>query len=173
MSQAVEQYDVIVQLSEPQTAVMASRQARILNMAGQGSGKSQVIGYSSGMFISDFPQMLGFIGANTYLQLSQSTLVRVFDTWAKVYGFTEYDAKTNPGGAYIVDKRPPFHFQRFHKLRDYGGTISFYNGCLIFLGSLDNYKGVRLGTPGRNKGYERKRVKGRNYRPFAPVWNVV
>lgn len=132
--------DIEIILSEPQTAVLSSRAAVILDMAGQGSGKSQNIGYSSGMFITDFPQALGFIGANTYLQLSQSTLVRVYATWKAVYGFTEYDAKSNPGGAYVVDKKPPPHFERVHYLRDYSGTISFYNGALIFLGSLENYK---------------------------------
>lgn len=131
--------DIEVILSEPQTAILESRAAVILDMAGQGAGKSQNIGYSSGMFVSDFPRALGFIGANTYLQLSQSTLVRTFALWKEVYGYTEYEKKANPAGAYVVDKRPPPHFERIHHLRDYSGTISFYNGALIFLGSLDNY----------------------------------
>lgn len=132
--------DIEIELSEPQTAVLASRQSAILNMSGQGGGKSQVIGYSAGMFLSDFPQALGFIGANTYMQLSQSTLVRVFATLKEVYGFTEYDKVGNPAGAYVVDKKPPPHFHRIHQLRTYDGTMSFYNGALVFLGSLDNYK---------------------------------
>lgn len=132
--------EVEVILSEPQEAVLNSRQQLILEMSGQGGGKSQNIGYSSGMLISEFPQVLGFIGANTYLQLSQSTLDRVFKTWKFAYGFEEYDPKTCPWGAFVVDKKPPPHFTRFHKLRTYDGTISFYNGQLTFLGSLENYK---------------------------------
>lgn len=132
--------DVEILLSEPQTAVLSTRASVILDMAGQGGGKSKTIGYSSGMFISDFPQALGFIGANTYLQLSQSTLVRTFQTWKESFGFTEYDPKANPAGAYVVDKRPPAHFTKIHHMRDYAGTISFYHGTLIFLGSLDNYQ---------------------------------
>lgn len=132
--------EIIIELSEPQTAVLECRQSIILDMAGQGSGKSQNIGYSSGMFISDFPAALGFIGANTSMQLSQSTLVRVFKVWKDVYGFTEYDQKKNPAGSYVVDKRPPLHFEKIHHLRDYSGTISFYNGSLIFIGSLENYQ---------------------------------
>lgn len=132
--------EIIVHLSEPQTTVLSVRKSLVLDMAGKGSGKSQNIGYSSGMFISDFPQALGFIAANTALQLSQSTLSRTFEVWKKDYGFTEYDAKSNPAGSYVVDKRPPFHFERIHRLRDYAGTISFYHGTLIFIGSLENYK---------------------------------
>lgn len=135
-----ETQDVVIELSEPQTAVLSARTPLVLDMAGQGSGKSQNIGYHSGMMLQDFPQLLGFIGANTLLQLSQSTLARVFKTWADAYGLTEFDQKANPAGAFVVDKRPPPHFKRFHRLRDYNGTISFYSGALVFLGSLDNYK---------------------------------
>lgn len=132
--------EVEIWLSEPQTAVLETRQQLILEMSGQGGGKSQSIGYSSGQLISEFPEVLGFIGANTYLQLSQSTLDRVFKTWKTAYGFEEWDAKACPWGAYVVDKKPPPHFTRLHKLRDYSGTISFYNGQLTFIGSLENYK---------------------------------
>lgn len=131
--------DIEIILSEPQDAVLSCLQDVILDMAGQGSGKSQLIGYSSGMLITEFPEAMGFIGANTVMQLSQSTLVRVFATWQEVYGYTEFDAKSNPGGAYVVDKKPPPHFRRIHKLKDYNGTISFYNGAFVFLGSLENY----------------------------------
>lgn len=132
--------EIEIWLSEPQTAVLESRQQVTLEMSGQGGGKSQSIGYSSGQLISEFPEVLGFIGANTYLQLSQSTLDRVFKTWKIAYGFEEWDAKASPWGAYVVDKKPPAHFTRLHKLRDYSGTISFYNGQLTFIGSLENYK---------------------------------
>jgi hypothetical protein len=140
MANKVQEIEIEIELSEPQTAVLESRQQLILEMSGQGGGKSQNIGYSSGMLISEFPELLGFIGANTYLQLSQSTLDRVFKTWKADKGFEEWDAKACPWGAYVVDKKPPPHFQRLHKLRDYAGTISFYNGCLVFIGSLENYK---------------------------------
>jgi hypothetical protein len=129
-----------IELSEPQAAVLESRKQLNLEMSGQGGGKSQNIGYASGQLISEFPEALGFIGANTYLQLSQSTLKRVFETWKEDKGFEEYDAKGCPWGAYVVDKKPPPHFVRTHKLRDYSNTISFYNGQLTFIGSLENYK---------------------------------
>jgi hypothetical protein len=135
-----ENQEIEVWLSEPQEAVLATRQQLILEMAGQGGGKSQNIGYSSGMLISAFPKARGFIGANTYNQLSQSTLDRVFNTWKTAYGFEEYDKHAAPWGAYVVDKRPPPHFTRYQNLRHYDGTISFWNGQLTFIGSLENYK---------------------------------
>jgi hypothetical protein len=136
----VETQEVEVILSEPQEAVLESRKANILEMAGKGSGKSETIGISTGMFISELPEAAGFIGANTIMQLSQSTLDRVFKSWKKVHDFTEYDPKFNRGGAYVIDKKPPPSFQRFRSLRDYRGTISFYNGALVYIGSLENYK---------------------------------
>lgn len=131
--------DLIVWLSEPQTWVMAVRAANILNMAGQGGGKSAVIGYSSGMFVQEFPRLRGFIGANTENQLSQSTLAAVFKIWEITYGLTQYDKTENPTGAFVVDRRPPAHFAKFHRLRSYRNTISFWNGALVYIGSLENY----------------------------------
>lgn len=135
-----QQNDLEIWLSEPQTAVLEARKPQILNMSGQGGGKSAIIGYSSGMFITDFPQVKGFIGANTEMQLTQSTLRAVFKSWADVHGYEEYDPKTNPSGAYVVDKKPPGHFKKFERFRKYHGIVSFYNGAIIFLGSLENYK---------------------------------
>lgn len=131
--------NVEVIFSEPQAAVLFSRKSQILEMAGKGSGKSETIGISSGTFISEIPKAIGFIGANTEMQLSQSTLDRVFKSWKKVYDFYEYD-RFHKGGAYVVDKKPPPHFTQYRKLRNYHGAISFYNGGLIFIGSLENYK---------------------------------
>lgn len=135
----MEQNDIEIELSEPQTAVMDTRQAVTLQMAGQGGGKSQIIGYSSAMFILDFPKIKGFIGANTEKQLTQSTLFVVFKVWEEKFGLTEYDKRTNPAGAFVIDKRPPAHFKKFHKFRNYHGVVSFWNGCSVFLGSLENY----------------------------------
>lgn len=134
----VEEIDVV--LSEPQEAVMAARTRLILDMAGQGGGKSQNIGYSSGLFASTFPRLKQFLGANTYDQLSGATLSNAYKVWRLVYGMTEYDAKSNPRGNYVVDKKPPLHFQKFSTYKSYKNIISFWNGAQIMVGSLDNYK---------------------------------
>ena len=126
-------------LSQPQSSVYYARTPLVLDMAGQGAGKTENIGIKSGKMISEFPQALGFIAANTYLQLSQTTLKKAMDTWRKYFGWDEYDKNDNPAGFYVIDKKPPNHFKKFTRLRKYNNTISFKNGALVFTGSLDNY----------------------------------
>lgn len=131
---------VEVRLSDPQDWVMNCRASLILNMAGQGGGKTGTIAYMSGVFVELVPEVSGFIGANTYGQLSGSTLKGVFQEWKDVYGWTEYHPKSNPGGDYVVDKVPPLHFNRLSHFKDYNNILSFRSGCVVFLGSLDKYK---------------------------------
>lgn len=129
-----------IRLSRPQAAVYFSRTPIVLDMAGQGAGKTENIGVQSADFISQFPEVRGFIGANTYLQLSQSTLNKAFNAWSRYYGWEEYDKTHAPGGFYVIDKKPPPHFKRFERLKKYNNTISFANGCIVYTGSLDNFK---------------------------------
>lgn len=121
-------------VSNPQYEVLTTTKQRILSLGGQGSGKSHVGGLLSAEFIINYPQIRGFIGANTYSQLSKSTLDRMFTVWQSDFGWIN-------GTHYTVDKIPPFkHFGS--KLKDYEGTICFDNGCMIFTASLDNYKAI-------------------------------
>lgn len=129
-----------VELSEPQLDVFNSRTPVTLNMAGQGGGKTELIGVLSGFFITNFPKFKGFIGANTHEQLSQSTLLKVFAYWKREHKWELYDKKENPNGAYVVNVKPPAHFKRYDVLKNYHNTISFENGTLIFIGSLERYK---------------------------------
>lgn len=130
----------VFELSKPQLYLTGLRKSLILNMAGQGSGKTLQIGVLSGWMIRDYPLAKGFIAANTDMQLTQSTLSRVTQTWNSVFGLTEYDAKTNPKGHFVIDKKPPSHFKVNERLKSYHNAISFYNGGLIYIGSLENYK---------------------------------
>lgn len=116
-----------------------SRKPVTLNMAGQRSGKSHMIGFKSGYYVKNFPSMRGMIAANTYKQLSQSTLVAVRKVWKSEFGITEYDSKRDPKGVYVVNKKPPAHFQVFEEYDRYDGIISFRNGAIIYIASLDNY----------------------------------
>lgn len=135
-----EEVDTNIVLSQPQYEVFNAHTRLVLDLAGQGSGKTKNIGISSGFFISEYPKLKGFIAANTHLQLSQSTLVRCFADWEQFYGFTEYDKQENPFGDYVIDKQPPPHFTKYSRLKDYRGSISFKNGAMVFIGSLENYK---------------------------------
>lgn len=129
----------IIKLHTPQLKVFKSRKALTLNMAGQRSGKSHNIGIKSGIYVSNAPKIRGMIAANTYMQLTQSTLVAVKKVWKTFFGLTEYDSKGNPHGDYVIHKHPPSHFVQFDKFDNYRSIISFRNGAIVFAVSLDNY----------------------------------
>lgn len=131
---------VELELSEPQTMVFTSTKPLNLDMAGQRAGKSQMIGIISGVYVGKYPRMKGFIGANTYLQLTQSTLIKATEIWGKYFQLKQYDRKNNPDGDFVIDKRPPAHFTTFEQFKDYNNIISFKNGATIYIGSLDNWK---------------------------------
>lgn len=122
----------MVNLSDPQKYIITSLQNICLFMAGVGSGKTYIIGFLSGYYILNFPKVPGFIGANTYMQLSQSTLFRVRKVWSEIYGWEE-------GEDYVVSKRPPKSYDtETHDFVDYRSIVSFKNGTVVFVGSLDN-----------------------------------
>lgn len=125
-------------LSEPQIAVKTSRSSIILDMAGQRGGKTLNISIDVIEKVRSIPQAVGFIGANTYKQLSQTTLKVCFDNWKNIAGWTKWD-KHNPDGVFVFNQKPPPHFRQYQLLDSYSGTICFQNGALIFTGSLTNY----------------------------------
>jgi len=131
--------DTPIKLHTPQLKVYLSRQPLTLNMAGQRAGKSHLIGLKSGFFVLNAPKIKGMIAANTYMQLTQSTMVAVRKVWQQNFGLTEYDTKGNPNGHYVIDKKPPRHFKKIHEFDSYQGIVSFLNGAIIFKASLDNF----------------------------------
>lgn len=124
-------------VSKPQIRILNSFKHVNLFLAGVGSGKTHLGGIKSYQFIKKYPLVRGFIAANTYLQLTQSTLFRIREYWKSI-GIVEYDKNTNPSGQYVVNKKPPPNFKSDnHNFDDYYGIISFKNGCVIFTGSMD------------------------------------
>lgn len=122
-----------VEFSSPQLDVIESNAQFNLMHCGVGSGKTYVIGCRNLIFAKRFPHVRGFIGANTYNQLSKSTLVGVFKFWGELGIKKDID--------YVVGVKPPTHFKIYGEpLENYKNTISMSNGKLIFLGSLENYK---------------------------------
>lgn len=130
-----------LEYNDPQMDVLETTADRVLFHSGVGIGKSQTIGVISYEFVINNPEMIGFIGANTYSQLTKSTLNRVFSVWQ--------DLGLYRGIHYVVDHIPPNGFKKFGPdLKSYENVISFQNGAKIFIASLDNYKvidGVELG----------------------------
>lgn len=121
-------------LSAPQEYILTSAQEINLFLAGIGSGKTHLGGLLSANFIQNFPAARGFIGANTYGQLNTSTMLRIREVWKHGFGWTE-------GRDYVVGKAPPKGFvTEGHNFQSYDGICSFKNGCVVYLGSLDNAK---------------------------------
>jgi len=134
-----EEIIVNVEASGPQDDIIMSRKQINLFLSGQGGGKTFIGGCVSGQLISEFPKVYGFIGANTYTQLSDSTLKRIRTVW-RDWGWTEW-SRDNPHGEYVVDVQPPAHFDtNGHDFDTYRGKICFKQGTVIFKGSLENYK---------------------------------
>lgn len=124
-------------ISEPQKAILRSVKPNNLFLAGVGSGKTYLGGIISYRFIKNFPDVFGFIGANTYEQLNTSTLYRIREYWKSI-GITEW-TKDNPSGMYVAGKKPPDHFdKRNHNFDSYNSIISFVNGGVVYMGSLEN-----------------------------------
>lgn len=129
----IESRTVTVEFSEPQLDIIHSIAQFNLMHCGVGSGKTYVIGCRNFLLAKHFPHVRGFIGANTYNQLSKSTLVGVFKFWGMIGLKKDIH--------YVVNTKPPAHFKIYGEpLENYRNTISFENGKLIFLASLDNYK---------------------------------
>ena len=131
---------IIQKVSAPQKAMLQSTAAVNLFLAGIGSGKSHLNGIKSYQLVRMFPDSTGFIGANFYDQLNTSTLFRIREYWKSV-GIIEYDKESCTYGQYVIGKRPPLHFNtKTHNFKSYDNIISFVNGAVIFVGSMDNAK---------------------------------
>lgn len=131
-----------IKLSRPQFDILHSRSDRNLFHTGQGGGKTNVMGLLSHRLIIEFPKNIGLIAANTYQQLSDSTLKEIFLVWSK-FGWSEYDKNSNPEGWYVIDKEPPGSFEPHgHTFKTNQNKIFTRNGAVIFTASLDNYKAL-------------------------------
>ena len=128
--------ELIQEISEPQAAMFASTAPISLFLSGKGGGKSHFNGIKSYQLIRDFPDVFGFIGANTYDQLNTSTMFRIREFWKSI-GIVEH-TKSAPHGQYVVSCQPPDNFNtKNHNFDSYHNIVSFNNGCVIFIGSLE------------------------------------
>lgn len=129
------------EFSRPQTSVLTTAADRTLHMAGQRGGKTALMGPLAYSFVSYLPKSVGLIAANTYAQLSNSTLKEIFKVWAMV-GVYEY-TRSNTSGIFVINKQPPPHFKKHEYLFvDNYNKIYFKNGAVIMTASLDNYNAM-------------------------------
>lgn len=96
---------------------------------GVGSGKTATGTHFALNRIVVNPETIGFIGANTYKQLDQSTLKAFFEY------IRRYEIE------YTFNIKPKYGYESAFKKHD--GIISFPNGCQIITRSLDNYEDIR------------------------------
>lgn len=129
-------------VSKPQYEILTSTKPLNLFLAGAGSGKTFNMGLLSAEYVVNYPQAIGLIAANTYEQLTKSTLKSIFENWLNTFGWVN-------GVHYVVDRIPPKNFKVFGApLKTYHNTITFNNGATIFTASLENYSvidGTELG----------------------------
>lgn len=137
-----------LELSAPQLDILQAPASRYLLQMGQGGGKTVDIGVIAYLFASELPDAVGLIAANTYGQLSDSTLVEVFRIWKEHFGWTEW-TRSNQSGYYVINKEPPpcfaahkYQFESNHR------KIFLRNGAVIMTASLDNYKAIEGRTIG-------------------------
>lgn len=131
----IEKRIVELEFSSPQLEMVETTAGLTLFHSGVGGGKTHIIGARNAIYAKEYPHVRGFIGANTYQQLTKSTLVGVFKFWDKIGLRRDVD--------YVVDKQPPESFKIYGaRLKKYDNTISFSNGKLLFLGSMENYQAI-------------------------------
>lgn len=129
-----------LELSDAQLEILTSTKKLNLFLSGQGGGKSFTLGLKAANFISEFPYVRGMICSNSYGQLTKSTLFRAREVWKDYLNWNEY-TEQNKEGCYVTSKMPPSHFNtEHHNFDSYNNIISFENGGIIYVGSLDAYK---------------------------------
>lgn len=135
-------------MSEPQMDIYISSADRVLFHAGLGSGKTFLMCLVLWRFVTQFPNIIGMIAANTYGQLSDSTLFAIFKA-LDLLGIKEYN-ESNPDGFFVMDKQPPACFTPHgYTFKTNSNKIFWRNGAVTLLASLDNYKAI----DGRTIGY--------------------
>jgi hypothetical protein len=117
-----------VQLSPTQAAFLRSEEELLLYCGGVGSGKTTVGSFWAYEQARMHPERRGFIGANTYKQLSLTTLLRFL-----------YHCRSMRM-SYVYGRRSPWYED---DITDHDGVLSLINGAQIFCYSLDNYNVIR------------------------------
>jgi phage terminase large subunit len=98
---------------------------------GIGSGKTATGTHFALAMMKSNPHPTGFIGANSYQQLNQSTLKNFFD-YVDKYGLL-----------YVYGTKPPRAWNIRSKFKEHRGIITFAFGPQIIVRSMENYNDIR------------------------------
>ncbi len=122
--------------------LMAKAMVKVI-IAGRGFGKSFIIGISIMIKLKAMPRSRGLLVGATYTQILTNILSPMKSAW-DWFGYKEWDGKD---GDFIVGKRPPEHWDTPYQKPDrYENIISWWNGTIIVLGSMDRPQLIRGGN---------------------------
>jgi hypothetical protein len=137
-----------MKINTHQAQLITSNKSRNLLHLGQGGGKTNTMGHLAYQLLTYFPHVIGLVAANTYGQLSNSTLVEIFRVLTG-YGIYEYNPQTSKGGSFVIGIEPPSHFKPHnYTFPSNHNKIYFANGAVWIIASLDNYKAIEGQTVG-------------------------
>lgn len=120
-----------VTYSYKQGLYFTSRRPFTLFCAGVGTGKSFIGAEKAKRYTEDYPSAIGFIGANTHKQLTQTTLKTFFKRLDQL------------NISYVFNKRPPRSWRVKSKFPTHEGIITRRNGAQIWTRPLTNYDDIR------------------------------
>lgn len=104
---------------------------------GRGTGKTHEIMDILALVSSSLPRAVTGLWSSTYKSIQSIILSQASKVWGN-YGYTEYHEKNNPGGCFVVNRKPPdFWAKPFLDVKSYDNTISWAKGHLIKLLSAD------------------------------------
>jgi hypothetical protein len=119
---------------------LLAKQTTKVFLGGRAAGKSYTNGLSSGQKICDMPRSRGILLSTTYTQILTNTLSPMKSAWHDALDYRE-DIH------YVVGRRPPDGFDLpFQSPDNYQNVISFWNGVIIILGSMDRPQLLRGGN---------------------------
>lgn len=105
--------------------------------AGRGSAKTFTELALIAISAYELPKALAAIGSRTFKQVVEIILSQSNSVWER-FNLSEYSPKNNPYGNYVVNRRPPEHFDKpWVAPRNYENCITFANGYTLMYTAAD------------------------------------
>lgn len=125
-----------VYLNKKQESFLQAKQPYRTWIGGRGTGKSRNIGNSTYQKLIGLERSRGGFISATYAQILTKTLPPIMGAWAAL-GLKEYKSPEDPGH-YVIGRRPPKGWPSpYSDPKRYENIISFYQGSVIEMMSMD------------------------------------